>query len=118
MSSAICFNLEESKILLSGNGLTLYHTIPTYYDCYKKPFKNTVEKGENAGDQHFLLFPQCFLPMSKRISVFKSHLFCRLPLLSIWTSLKICRLAWIWAEEFLTHSHTMTPFEAPGKQAF
>ena len=21
---------------------------------------NTVEKGENAGNQHFLLFPQCF----------------------------------------------------------
>ena len=22
--------------------------------------ENTVEKGENAGNQHFLLFPQCF----------------------------------------------------------
>ena len=22
--------------------------------------ENTVEKGENAGYQHFLLFPQCF----------------------------------------------------------
>ena len=22
--------------------------------------ENTVEKGENAGDQHFLIFPQCF----------------------------------------------------------
>ena len=22
--------------------------------------ENTVRKGENAGDQHFLLFPQCF----------------------------------------------------------
>ena len=28
----------------------------------KKTFKNIVGKGENAGDQHFLLFPQCFLP--------------------------------------------------------
>ena len=27
----------------------------------KKPFKNIVEKGENAVNQHFLLFPQCFL---------------------------------------------------------
>ena len=26
----------------------------------KKAFKNNVEKGENAGNQHFLLFPQCF----------------------------------------------------------
>ena len=23
--------------------------------------ENTVRKGENAGNQHFLLFPQCFL---------------------------------------------------------
>ena len=23
--------------------------------------ENTVGKGENAGDQHFLLFPKCFL---------------------------------------------------------
>ena len=25
-----------------------------------KAFENTVEKEENAGNQHFLLFPQCF----------------------------------------------------------
>ena len=37
-----------------------------------KPSENTVEKGENAGNQHFLLFPQCFLPFPKD---FQSHLF-------------------------------------------
>ena len=26
--------------------------------------ENMVGKGENAGDQHFLLFPQCFLKLS------------------------------------------------------
>ena len=26
----------------------------------KKPLENIVGKGENAGNQHFLLFPQCF----------------------------------------------------------
>ena len=31
----------------------------------KKHFKNTVGKGENAGNQHFLLFLQCFLPFPK-----------------------------------------------------
>ena len=41
----------------------------------KKPFVNIVGKGENAGNQHFLffpflLFPQCFLPFPKQISVF------------------------------------------------
>ena len=28
----------------------------------KYPLENIVRKGENAGNQHFLLFPQCFLP--------------------------------------------------------
>ena len=29
----------------------------------KKPFENIVGKGENAGNQHFLFFPQCILPV-------------------------------------------------------
>ena len=33
--------------------------------CKKKAFENTVGKGENAGDQHFLLFPQCFILLTK-----------------------------------------------------
>ena len=34
--------------------------------------KIIVEKGENAGNQHFLLFPQCFLPIQKKlILIFK-----------------------------------------------
>ena len=41
----------------------------------KKPFENIVGKGENAGIQHFLLFPQCFRPFPKHISTFQSHLF-------------------------------------------
>ena len=27
----------------------------------KEAFENIVEEGENAGNQHFLLFPKCFL---------------------------------------------------------
>ena len=27
----------------------------------KKTFRKIVGKGENAGNEHFLLFPQCFL---------------------------------------------------------
>ena len=44
--------------------LTLYHTIMTFND----PEKETFSKHCN---QHFLLFPQRFLPIPKRISVFK-----------------------------------------------
>ena len=72
--------------------LTHYHTIPTFDDLRKKPLENIEGKGENAGDQHFLLFPQCFLLFTKQISNFQSLLFCCLQMLSIWTSPKYCRL--------------------------
>ena len=58
----------------------------------KKALENIVGKGVNAGNQHFLLFPQCFLPFPKLISIFATQLFCRLQMLSIWTSQKICHL--------------------------
>ena len=32
--------------------------------CFKKRVENIVEKRENAGYQHFLLFPQCFQKVS------------------------------------------------------
>ena len=51
------------------NGLTLYHTMTTFDvpERGEKPhtFKSIVGKGENAGDQHFLLFSQCFPPCQK-----------------------------------------------------
>ena len=41
------------------------------------PVENIVGKGENAGYQHFLLFPKSFLPFPHQISIFQPHLFCR-----------------------------------------
>ena len=38
----------------------------------KKPFENSVGKGENAGNQHFLLFPHCFLPFFNQIIIFSA----------------------------------------------
>ena len=49
MSSAICFNLDQSKILSSGNRLTRYHTITTFNNMGKKPFENIVGKGFEFG---------------------------------------------------------------------
>ena len=95
LSSANAFNLDQSKILLFGkelshilsstntllwyspklsygyktcksSALTLYHTIPTFNDLGEKLFENIVGKGENAGNQHFLFFPQCFLLFPKQ----------------------------------------------------
>ena len=54
----------------------------------KEAFENIVRKGENAGNRHFPLFSQCFLPFPKEISIFWIHLFCHLQMLSIWKSLK------------------------------
>ena len=45
--------------------LTFYYTIPTQR---KKPFENIVGNEENAGNQHFLRFQQCFLYSQKQIS--------------------------------------------------
>ena len=75
--SAICFNLDQSKILSSGNGLTLYQmftSIQIQSICkFKKGMcskieinfvfgrtENIVGKGEKAGYQHILLLPICF----------------------------------------------------------
>ena len=33
----------------------------TFNDTEIDVFENIVGKGENAGNQHFLLYPQCFL---------------------------------------------------------
>ena len=42
----------------------------------QRPFENVVGKGENAGNQHFLLFPQCFLYCVWQKSFLQLH-FCR-----------------------------------------
>ena len=49
----------------------------------KQPFENTVGKGENAGTQHFLLFPQCFLTFQRQSPLFEPYLFCSLQMFSI-----------------------------------
>ena len=67
--------------------LTVCHTI-LLSTLLKKPFENKVGRGENADNQHLLLFPQCFLPFPKQISNFQLHIFCRLQVLSIWTGPK------------------------------
>ena len=47
----------------------------------KMALENTVGKGENAGIQHFLLFPHCFLLDRREKSAFQQHLICCLQML-------------------------------------
>ena len=49
-----------------------------------------VGKGENAGNQHFLLLPPCFLPSLKQTIILQSLLFCHLHNYAI--SLEFCCL--------------------------
>ena len=41
--------------------LTHYHTMKTIEALEEKAYENILGKEENAGNQDFLLFPQCFL---------------------------------------------------------
>ena len=42
---------------------------PDFYSLKQRAFENIVGKGENAGKQHFLLFPQCFLPFPNHVLI-------------------------------------------------
>ena len=51
---------------------------PVWFSSYYKPegvySGNMVGKGENAGNQHFLLFPQCLHPYKGKFASFEPHL--------------------------------------------
>ena len=59
---------------------------------YSIAIENIVRQGEIACNKQFLLFSQCFLRYTALIFNFKSTLKCCLQFVSIWTSLKFCRL--------------------------
>ena len=71
-SKAFFFRVVKSRDCVEKE-LTRNHDFKTTLN--KKPFENIVGKGENAGNQHFLLFPQCFQTLPNQISNFHSHLF-------------------------------------------
>ena len=70
----------------------------------KTAFENTVRKGENAGDQHFHLFPQCFLPHHREIVILTMFNLSSANDFNLITS-KILSFG-------LTHYHTMPHSEA------
>ena len=83
---------QPSSCYASRRSLTLYQPFLLFMTVKQRTFENSVGKGENAGNQHFLYFQQCFLPFPNQISIFHSRLFCRLQMLSILTELRFCRL--------------------------
>ena len=53
----------------------LFNPLPHNLEGEKKHFENIVGKGENVDNQHFLLFPQCFLlhVFQGKIAPFEPH---------------------------------------------
>ena len=49
-----------------------------FMTTWRKSSEIIVEKGENAGIQHCLLFPQCFLTVQRQQSLFELYTNCRL----------------------------------------
>ena len=80
-----CFNLDQSKIVSSGNGLNPHK--PCFFTCLQyKSFENTGGKGEIAHYEQFLLFPIRFLPILENFLPFSLSLSANS---SGWKSLKL-----------------------------
>ena len=60
LSSAASLNLGWSQNGVSGNGLNNKINVVEIKISIFDGTENIVEKGENVGYKHFLLFPQCF----------------------------------------------------------
>ena len=55
---------HEVRSYINDYNIKSINPLPHHPDFKKKALENTVGKGENAGNQHFLLFPQSFLLLS------------------------------------------------------
>ena len=64
----------------------------------KRPFENIVGKGENAGNRHFLLFPQCFQHYHRQKVIFLSTF-----MLSSANAFNLDQPKILWVGKELTH---------------
>ena len=60
------------------------------FRIWKEDFESILGKGENAGNQHFLVFPKIFPVLKKKEKTIFD--FSLSEMLSIRTSLKFCRM--------------------------
>ena len=69
--------------------LTFYPTLTTLMPLRKQSLENIMGKGENPGNQHFLLFKLYFY--QRKSATFEPLWNCHLQMLSGWTRLKFCQ---------------------------
>ena len=74
MSSAICFNLDQSKILSSDKGLNLSTQVLVLHVCSTKRLKTLGEKEKSLVTSNFSFFPTGFSTLLKKFSSFLSNL--------------------------------------------
>ena len=74
------------------HGITHYHTMPHFDELKICNSGKHYEKRRIACNKQFLPFSQCFPPYMALIFHYKCTLKCHLQFVSIWTSLKFCRL--------------------------
>ena len=67
-------DLLFNDLLFGKPSLTVSQTNPDFYVSAVQIFENTAGKGEIARIEQFLLFPQCFLPISMDFQPFSSNL--------------------------------------------
>ena len=93
-SSSSPFSSSSTFLLFSQFScqLTLYHTCHILTNLRCIAAENIERKGEIARNKQFILFSQCFLSYMVLIFHFKCTLKCCQQFVSIWTSLKFCRL--------------------------
>ena len=79
-------DLSKSRTLPSCTKMSKLNHLPHNTDFStipkEKELENIVEKGENAGNQHFLHFPKYFSPIEEQIIAFEKPLNCPLQILS------------------------------------
>ena len=72
--------------------LTFYNTVLTL----NNPLENILGKGENVGNQHFLLFPQhAVYPSQNKLQVLSQiYMYLSFTCAVIWVNLKFCDFVW------------------------
>ena len=69
----LCFNLDKSKILSSGNGLTLSQTTRGFYVSAVQVFRKHCGKRRNCSQQAISSFPSVFSTLLENFLPFSSN---------------------------------------------
>ena len=89
LSSANAFNLDMVIFFSFWERVNPFPNKPWFLTCLQyKTLENTVGKGEIARYEQFLLFPRCFLPVSRTFCNFHQIWNCCLQSLSVWKILR------------------------------